>query len=77
MVASIYGGWDHVSVSRKTRCPTWEEMCALKDLVFEPEETVMQLHPEKSEYVNNHPFCLHLWRPTGDLKIPMPPKSFV
>lgn len=56
-------GWDHVSVSLPTRCPTWEEMCYIKSLFFEDEERVMQLHPEKSKWINNHPFCLHLWRP--------------
>ena len=57
------GGWDHVSVSRKTRCPTWDEMCWVKDQFFRPDECVMQLHPPKAENVNCHPFCLHLWRP--------------
>lgn len=27
-------GWDHVSVSLPNRCPTWEEMCKVKDLFF-------------------------------------------
>ena len=57
------GGWDHVSVSLATRCPTWEEMCAVKRVCFEPHEVVMQLHPSEANYVNCHPFCLHLWRP--------------
>lgn len=80
-IASNGGGWDHVSISpgnhkRKT-CPTWEEMCAIKDIFFEPEECVIQFHPAKSEYVNNYPFCLHLWRPNDGRKIPTPPKLFV
>lgn len=77
-IASDGGGWDHVSVSpwNQKRCPTWEEMCAIKDMFFEPEETVIQYHPPHSEYVNNHPYCLHLWRPT-DQEIPRPPKQFV
>lgn len=56
-------GWDHVSVSLATRCPTWEEMCFVKDVFFQPCEVAMQIHPAKSDYVNNQPFCLHLWRP--------------
>ena len=56
-------GWDHVSVSLPTRCPTWDEMCFVKTVFFDDEEVVMQLHPPRSEYVNNFPFCLHLWRP--------------
>lgn len=62
VVVSDGGGWDHVSVSLSDRCPTWEEMCLIKDLFFEEEETVVQFHPSKSEHVNNHPYCLHLWK---------------
>lgn len=78
IVASNGGGWEHVSVSMKNqkRCPTWEEMCAIKDMFFYPEETVMQLHPAKSQYVNYHEYCLHLWRPLN-AEIPLPPKIFV
>jgi hypothetical protein len=64
--------WDHVSVSLAARCPNWPEMCFIKSLFFDDEETVMQLHPPKSHYINNHLFCLHLWRPTNEI-IPMPP----
>jgi hypothetical protein len=63
--------WDHVSVSTHTRVPTWEEMCFVKELFFEDDEAVMQLHPPKKDYVNHHPHCLHLWRPTHT-EIPLP-----
>lgn len=62
VIASDQLGWDHVSVSTKTRCPRWDEMCFIKDLFFDEDETVVQFHPKKSEYVNNHPHCLHLWK---------------
>ena len=68
--------FEHVSVSLNppamTRCPTWEEMCYVKDLFWEPDDVVMQIHPRKSEYVNNARYCLHLWRPVG-VEIPTPP----
>jgi len=54
--------WDHVSVSLENRCPNWGEMCFVKDLFFDPEETVIQFHPPKSKHINIHPHCLHLWR---------------
>jgi hypothetical protein len=76
VIFSWGGGWDHVSVSFNNRCPTWEEMCQIKDLFFEPDECVMQLHPPKKDYINNHPYCLHLWHPTTQ-PIPMPPKFMV
>lgn len=79
--------WEHVSVSlikdiaparqrRKKfsmveRCPTWEEMCYIKSVFFNEEESVMQLHPPKSQWVNNHPYCLHLWKPSL-IEIPLP-----
>lgn len=56
-------GWDHVSVSLPFRCPTWEEMDFVKDLFFNPDEVVMQLHVAKTDHINRHPYCLHLWRP--------------
>ena len=76
VVFSTGGGWDHVSVSFMHRCPTWEEMCEIKRLFFYPEEVCVQYHPAESEYVNNHPYCLHLWRyqKTG---MPMPPAWMV
>jgi hypothetical protein len=76
VIASDMFGWEHVSVSRKDRCPTWDEMCQVKDLFWGPEDAVMQLHPKESEYVNNHPYCLHLWRPV-DQELPLPPAFMV
>lgn len=61
-IASNGMGWEHVSVSRADRCPTWDEMCQVKDLFWGPEDCVVQFHPPKSQYVNVHPYCLHLWR---------------
>ncbi|MFA5158143.1 MAG: hypothetical protein WC451_03105 [Patescibacteria group bacterium] len=72
-IASWGEGWDHVSVSilHKKRMPTWGEMCMVKDLFWNPEETVIQYHPAKSSYVNVHPWTLHLWQP-HNLEIPVP-----
>lgn len=75
-IASWGGGWEHVSVSGARSCPPWEAMCFVKDLFWKPEEEVMQLHPPKSQYINNHPYCLHLWRPIAAV-IPLPPKIMV
>jgi hypothetical protein len=71
-------GWEHVSVSPKVkhRCPTWEEMCWVKDIFWDEEEVVFQIHPARSEYVNAHPYVLHMWRPAGQ-EIPLPPSILV
>lgn len=66
-------GWDHVSVClpNRKRTPTWEEMCWIKDQFFEPSEAVYQIHPRADDYVNDHPYVLHLWRPTSEA-MPLP-----
>lgn len=73
--------WEHVSVSVAHRCPTWSEMAIVKDLFWDAEDVVLQYHPARSEYVNNHPFVLHLWRPvtvTGTpWALPRPPSILV
>lgn len=76
VIASSEGGWDHVSVSRVNRCPNWIEMEQVKRLFFQDNETAMQLHVPASDHINNHPYCLHLWRPQK-AEIPRPPGIFV
>lgn len=63
--ASDGAGWEHVSASFVHRCPTWEEMSMIKGMFWGDDDLVIQIHPPKSEYINNHPFCLHLWRKAG------------
>lgn len=75
--ATAYGKrWEHVSVSLPNRCPTWDEMALVKSIFWDEDDCVVQFHPPRAEYVNNHPFCLHLWRPV-DEPMPMPPSILV
>lgn len=82
-IASDGLGWEHVSVRAESgkgrqRVPSWKEMCFVKALCWDDEDPVMQLHPRRSEYVNNHPCVLHLWRPNeGIVVIPEPPSEMV
>lgn len=76
VVASADEGWEHVSVSRVNRTPTWGEMDQIKQLFWDDEDAVMQLHPPRSTWVDHHPHCLHLWRPMA-AAIPLPPPIFV
>ena len=69
-------GWDHVSVSRNSRCPNWPEMEFIKRLFFRDDETAMQLHVPVTEHLNTHPYCLHIWRPQA-VEIPRPPGIMV
>jgi hypothetical protein len=74
--------WEHVSVSiglpgrEALRCPTWEEMCYVKSVFWDTDDCVVQFHPTKSEYVNRHPYVLHLWR-SIDKEFPIPDKIMV
>lgn len=84
--------FEHVSVSvvREARCPTWAEMCFVKDMFWSSEETVIQYHPPESAYVhcrkafnpatgkeeNLHEYVLHLWRIVG-FEIPLPPSELI
>lgn len=76
IIASWGLGWEHVSVSRRDATPSWAEMDHVKRLFWDDEEAAMQLHPPRSQWVNNHPYCLHLWRPI-DTDIPLPPSVLV
>lgn len=77
IIWSFGGGWDHVSVCpfQKRITPDWDSMCAIKDIFWYDEDAVIQIHPRKSEYVNNMPNCLHLWRYQGEM--PLPPSWMV
>ena len=74
------GGWEHASVHLRhkrnleiplKRTPTWEEMCYVKHLFWDPEEPVIQFHPPQSSYVNIHPYVLHLWYHPNQLTPPI------
>lgn len=75
-IMSWGAGFEHCSVSLPTRCPSWEQMCTIKEAFWKDDECCMQLHPPKSNYVNNHPYCLHIWRPIN-VEIPQPPSVMV
>ena len=77
VLASSWEGWDHVSVSRKNRCPNWTEMEFVKRTFFNPDEVCMQLHVAVSEHISLHPYCLHIWRPNVGTQIPLPPSFMV
>lgn len=71
-------GWEHVSVSIEDskQTPSWAEMSLVKGLFWDDEETVVQFHPPKSEYVNFHAGCLHLWK-QANVAFPIPPSILV
>lgn len=68
--------WDHVSVSRETRCPNWIEMDYVKRLFFLDDEVAVQFHVPSSDHVNMHSYCLHMWR-CQTVEMPRPPSILV
>jgi hypothetical protein len=72
VIASDGLDWEHVSVSKKYECPSWNEMCKVKALFWDEDDCVIQYHPPKNVAINLHSYCLHLWRPIGK-EVPLPP----
>ncbi len=57
--------WSHLSISLSHRYPTWDEILDARYTFFPDTQEVVQVLPPKSEYVNMHRNCFHLWAPTG------------
>lgn len=53
--------WLHVSASRARRLPSWGDMRHVKAVFLGDEVTAIQVFVPKSQWVNLHPYCLHLW----------------
>ena len=64
VIVSRGAGWEHASFSplEENSILSWEDMCYFKDMIWNSDEAVIQIHPPKDEYVNNKNNCLHLWR---------------
>jgi hypothetical protein len=71
-------GWRHLSISNAQRrvLPSWQIMCRVKEAFWGDEEWVCQFHPAKSDYINDAPFCLHLWQPLNE-ELPRPSFALV
>lgn len=53
--------WLHVSCSRRNRLPSWEELRLVKDTFIGKDRKAISVLPCEGEYVNDHPFVLHLF----------------
>lgn len=76
IIASWGNGWDHVSVSRPNKVPTYHNMKLVKRMFFAEDEWAVEYHPPASDYISINDNVLHLWRPQ-DVEFPKPPKEFV
>lgn len=53
--------WLHVSCSHKNKIPSWKDLCMVKDIFIGDNKKAIQIFPTKKNYVNFHPYTLHLW----------------
>jgi hypothetical protein len=62
--------WVHLSVSRKKSIPTWADLVKVKELFLGTDALAIQVLVPRSEWVNDHEFCLHLYQCLDDRPIP-------
>ena len=54
--------WLHASASFGDHTPSWSDMSEVKETFFGAETMAVQMHAPRSQWVNEHPYTLHLWR---------------
>jgi hypothetical protein len=62
--------WYHVSVAHPERLPSYNELCEVKSVFIGDNKKAIQVFPAKSEHVNIHPNCLHLWHCVDEDPLP-------
>lgn len=62
--------WLHLSLSHPKRMPTYDDLVYLKKHWAGEDRKCIMVMPPKSEHVNIHPFCLHLWCCLGEDPLP-------
>lgn len=63
VVLSRDAGLWHISISRKDRLPSYDELKTIRYQFLPEVEYMVQVFPPKENFVNMHQFCLHLWEP--------------
>jgi hypothetical protein len=61
VILSIDGGHRHLSIASPARYPSWDEILRVRNWYFPEEMEVVMVLARRSEYVNLHPTCFHLW----------------
>lgn len=77
VIASDGMGWEHVSVStfKGRKLPTWYDLVFVKNLFWNPDETIIQFIPKESEH-RSIGEVLHLWKKSGS-EYELPPSIMV
>lgn len=58
--------WLHLSVATPTKLPSWELLKFVKDCFLGPKRQAIQVLPSEERYINQHPYCLHLFTCISD-----------
>jgi hypothetical protein len=53
--------WIHLSVSRKSRIPSWDDLVFVRDVFIGRNKKCVQIIPDEASYVNDCVYCLHIW----------------
>jgi hypothetical protein len=56
-----HGDLKHLSISRRDRHPTWDEIVNAKIRFFGEDTDCMMVIPKKADYVNIEEHCFHVW----------------
>lgn len=64
LTGNVHGGkrWMHLSTSRASRVPDYDDLCGVKSLFLGDEALAVSLFVPRSRHINIHPYCLHMWR---------------
>lgn len=62
--------WVHLSVSRKKQMPSWAEFNRVKGIFLGEEALAVQVFAPRTEWVNDHDYCLHLYQCLDERPVP-------
>jgi hypothetical protein len=62
--------WLHVSCAHADKLPSWSDLREVKTVFCGPKRLALSILPSEAEYVNIHPYVLHLWCPLDHDPIP-------
>lgn len=62
IISKDAGLW-HMSMSRKDRLPSYDELKIARYQFFPDVDYMVQIFPPEKDFVNMHQFTLHLWQP--------------
>jgi hypothetical protein len=60
MVGQENGLW-HISIANQKRYPSWDELKFVRYRFCPDDITMVMILPPKSDYVDLHKWCFHLW----------------